>query len=104
MGMQSELPVDPSNNQSLASQAGTDTAGTNPNITTYTFSNFCCDVCREQLPFSIKLSAGPEVETVNIDRPETEPYLIFERLAEGKEPKTISVIRRISDQEVILVQ
>ena len=72
-------------------------------VKTYFFTNFCCDVCKGILPFSIVTNRGSEYETVDIPRPEKEPYLLFERVSEGKEPKTFSIIKGIPDQEVKMV-
>lgn len=73
-------------------------------VDNHNFSNFSCDVCKEILPYSIKLDNTNEVETVNIPRPENTPYLILERASQGKEPKVISVIKGSEQREVRLVR
>ena len=76
---------------------------TQRNVENHNYNNFCCDVCKEILPFSIKLNNNYEVESVKIPRPENTPYLVLERLSQGKEPKVISVIKGDGQHEVRMV-
>lgn len=98
---------DRSNAQALVTedlhQVERDKYENNANITNHNFSNFCCDVCHGILPFSIKFNRDLEYETVDISRPETGPYLFLERITQGKDPKNISIIKGIEDQEVKMV-
>ena len=72
-------------------------------IENHEFSNFACDVCKDILPFVIKLNHSLEIETINIPRPENMPYLILERLSNGKEPKVFSVFQGKDGQKIQLV-
>lgn len=90
-----------SNNQ--PTEEVTPTPPSNP-VVNYQFSNFCCDVCRENLPFRVKISKNSEYETVKILRPETGSYMLLEKISHGKEVKTISVIKGSQDQEVKMVK
>lgn len=72
-------------------------------VENHNFLNFSCDVCKEILPYTLKLDDNSEIETVKIPRPEDTPYLILERASQGKEPKVISVIKGNPSQEVKLV-
>lgn len=67
------------------------------------FSNFACDVCKEVLPFNIKLDNQSETETASIPRPENTPYVLLERLSQGKGPKGFSVVKGIEGAEIRVV-
>ena len=73
------------------------------NVKTHEFSNFCCDVCREILSFQIITNKGIEHETVDIPRPEKEPYILIERMSQGKEPKTFSIVKGVINQDTKIV-
>lgn len=73
------------------------------NVKNHYFTNFCCDVCRENLPFVIITSKGDEYETVDIPRPDKEPYLLFERLSQGKDTKIFSIIKGVPGHQTKLV-
>lgn len=74
-----------------------------PNVENSVFSNFACDVCKEILPFAVKTGDQSETEVANIPRPENMPYMILEKLSQGKESKVFSVIKGIEDTEIRLV-
>ena len=88
--------------QSNASQ-GNAPAGRQSCAENYNYTNFCCDICKEILPFTIKLDNDWEIESVKIKRPENTPYMILERITQAKEPKVISVIKGNEQQEVRMV-
>lgn len=75
---------------------------TKPDVENNWFSNFACDVCKNILPFAVKLNEETEVEMANISKPEDAPYVILERLSQGKGVKVFSVIKGIENSEVRL--
>lgn len=93
--------INPFNSNSTTLQEETKTPENS--VKTHFFSNFCCDVCKEVLPFSIITNKGTEYETVDIPRPENGPYILFERLSQGKDPKTFSIIKGVPDMEIKIV-
>lgn len=73
------------------------------NVENNWFSNFACDVCKEILPFTVKVENKFETETANISRPENTPYLLLERLSQGKGPKVFSVVKGVENSDIRLV-
>lgn len=67
------------------------------------YSNFACDVCKDILPFEIKLDEESQIEVAGIVRPENTPYMILEKISQGKEAKVFSIIKGIENNEIRLV-
>ena len=97
---QPSVPV--TNPMNLPQAAGA--VGRQSCVRNYNYTNFCCDICKEIFPFTIKLENDWEIESVKIDRPENTPYLILEKVSQAKESKVISVIKGNENQEVRMVQ
>ena len=68
---------------------------------TFNFKKISCEICKEALPYSIKLEGG-EYDIVDIKSPVDAPYIILEKIENTKENRGLYLIKS-STQQVKIV-
>lgn len=66
----------------------------------FNYTKLSCEICKENLPYALKL--GPdEYDIIDIKKPATAPYIILEKVENGRENKGLFLVKA-SEHEVRL--
>jgi len=66
--------------------------GSNNICLSFNFKKLSCEICKDPLPYSVKI-AGNEEAIIDIKKPETTPYVLLEKIEVLKENRGLYLIK-----------
>lgn len=80
----------------------TQTEGNTPVVTFFNFKKLSCELCKEVLPYSIKINNNV-YDLISIKKPTNNPYLLLEKNENTKENHGLFLIQGLNSEPINMV-